>query len=132
MKRVLLALLALVVVIGMFSAVGYAGYRLGLAQGVERAADGDMPRAGPFEDFGPRAPRMHDFEFRGGFPRGFPGDPGLGTGFFLLRLLLWLSLLALVIWLISWLFTSSGWRLVRETRPPMERMEPAPPTPENE
>ncbi|HSL30057.1 MAG TPA: hypothetical protein VK900_12720 [Anaerolineales bacterium] len=126
MKRVLLTLLGLVVVIGLFSAVGYAGYRLGLAQGVERRADGDPPRLRPFAEFGPRALRMHDFEFRGGFARGFGGFPGLGF-FFLFRLLFWMAALVLVVWLISWLLARSGWRLVRETSTP-----PAPPRPENE
>ena len=116
MKRILLTLLALVVVIGMFSVVGYAGYRLGLAQGVERSADNDMPRLRPFDDFGPRAPRLHDFEFHGGFRRGFIDIPGRAFRlFFLFRLLFWLAALTLVIWLISWLFARSGWRLVRET-----------------
>ncbi len=133
MKRVFLTLLGLVVVIGLFSAVGYAGYRLGFAQGFERAADGDMPRLRPFADLGPRAPRLPDFEFRGGFRRGFIDVPVMGFGFFILfRLIAWLAVLALVIGLIGGLFARSGWRLVRETGSPPAQTEPAPPSPENE
>ena len=133
MKRILLTLLALVVVIGMFSAVGYAGYRLGLSESVEISADSDASRLHPFANFGPRGPRMHEFGFGREIHRGFAGLPGLGLGFFFLfRLLFWLAALALVVWLISWLFTRSGWRLVRETNVPVERTEPEPPKPENE
>src|SRR5688572_14230212 len=106
MKRILLTLLALVVVIGMFSAVGYAGYRLGLSQSVETSADNDASRLHPFADLGPRGPRMHEFRFGREIRRGFAGLPGLGFGFFFLfRLLFWLAALVLLIWLITWLFT---------------------------
>jgi hypothetical protein len=130
----LLTLLGLVVAIGLFSAVGYTGYRLGLAQGRERAADGEFLRLRPFGDFGPRVPRMPDFEFRGGFSPRFIEFPGREFGLIgsLFRLLFWLAALALVIGLVAWLFTRRGWRLVRETNASLEQSANEPPKPENE
>jgi hypothetical protein len=83
MKKILLTLVALVIVLGLFTATGYAGYRIGYAQGMERTADGQAPAIRPFDErgtdripipnWGDRFDRGSHREFRpGGFPmRGF-------------------------------------------------------------
>jgi hypothetical protein len=121
MKRVLLTLLAIIVALGLFAAVGYSGYRLGYAQaarGGQRIANGDTPRPAmrPFDNFGPREMPRGDFER--GVQRGFGRDrfPMMGFGFF--APLFWIGrllVLALIVWFVYWLFTRSGWRLTRET-----------------
>jgi hypothetical protein len=128
MKRILLTLLAVVVVIGLFAAVGYAGYRFGFSQGAETVAEGGVTRPGlrPFDEFSRRGliPR-HDFEFARGFPR-MPGGGSfmmLGLGF--LRLLVPMTVLTLVVLFAYWLFTRSGWRLTRTT--PLAEAPPPPP-----
>lgn len=123
MKKVLVTLIAIVLVLGLFAATGYAGYRFGYArgaQGVRATANGDTtrvrPELHPFNDFGPRG--MHDFGFDRGFERGFGprGFPRMGFGFFSLLMFLGrIAVLALIIWFIYWLFTRSGWRLTRQT-----------------
>lgn len=120
MRRILLALLVIVVGVGLFAAIGYAGYRAGYAQGVQatRNNDAPLPRLRPFDDFGPRGMPRHDFGFDRGFPRGFGprGFPMMGFGlFFFLRWLVPLAVLALVIGSIVWLFSRSGWRFTRQT-----------------
>ena len=117
MRKVLLTLLATVLVLGLFAATGYAGYRLGYAQGAQAVINGDdlRPALRPFNDFGPRG--MHNFGFGRDFPRRFgPGGfPMMGFGFF--YPLLWLgriAVLALIIGLIYWLVTRGGWRLTRQ------------------
>lgn len=121
MKRILLSLLAIVVVLGLFAAVGYSGYRLGYTQGVQGAqstANGDAPQLRPFDNLGPRDMPRHDFEFERGFPRGVGGGGFPMMGFGLFSMLMWLgglAVLALIIWFIYWLFTRSGWRLTRQT-----------------
>jgi len=114
MKKVLLTLLAVVLVLGLFAATGYAGYRLGFAQGVQVSVNDDdlQPRFRPFDDFGPRGMPRHEFGFGRGF--GMRGVPMMGFGFF--SPLLWLgrlAVIALVVGLIYWLFTRSGWQLTR-------------------
>jgi len=118
MKKVLLTLLGLVVVVGLFAAAGFAGYRFGYAQGAQVTANGDAPQLRPFDDFGPRRMPMHRFDFDRGFARGFRmGDfPMLGFSFFSPWMLLGrIAILALIVWFIYWLFTRSGWRLTRQT-----------------
>lgn len=127
MKRVLLTLLAVVLVLGLFAAVGFTGYRFGYA-GAQATANGDAPppRLRPFDNFGP----MHDFGFERGFHRGFDrgGFPMRGFGFFSLWAFLWrIALLALIVWFIYWLFTRSGWQFTRTaqtTAPPPKPAEP--------
>jgi len=118
MKKVLLTILALIVVLGLFAATGYAGYRFGYVQGAQLTASGDAPQRRPFDDVGPRGMPMHNFgrEIERGFNRGLRPDGfrRMGFGFFspilfLGRIALW----GLVLWLIYWLFTRSGWRLTR-------------------
>ena len=123
MKKVVLGLLAVIVVLGLFAAAGFAGYRFGYAQGVQTTANGNAARPGlrPFDDFGPRGMPMHRFGFERGIGRG--GFPMMGFGFFSPLLFLGrLVVLALVIWFIYWLFSRSGWRL---TRQPVEAPQPS-------
>jgi hypothetical protein len=118
MKRTLLTLLAVVVVIGLFGAVGFAGYRFGLARGAQTTgnAEATRPEIRRFDDFGPHRMPMHDFEFGRGARRGLGGFPMLGFGFFgPLMFLGRILVLALIVWFIYWLLTRSGWRLTRET-----------------
>ncbi len=121
MKKVLLTLLAVIVVLGLFAAAGYTGYRFGYAQGAQVTANGDVPRPNqqlrPFDDFGRGMP-MHNFGFGREMRRGFGmgGFPMMGFGFFgPLMFLGRILVLALVVGLIYWLFTRSGWRLTRQT-----------------
>jgi hypothetical protein len=126
MKKVLLGLLAGIVVLGLFAAAGYAGYRFGYAQGVQTSANGNatrpQPRLRPFDDFGRRGMPMHPFGFERGFRRS--GFPMMGFWFFgPLRFFGSILVLALVVWFIYWLVARSGWRLTRqpaETPPPAE------------
>lgn len=116
MRRVLLTLLAIIVVFGLFAAAGYAGYRMGYAQGLQSTANGNAPQLRPFDDMRPRG--MPNFGFDRGFHRGFGmgGFPMMGFGLF--APLFWLGrlvVLGLVLWFLYWLFTRSGWRLTRET-----------------
>lgn len=117
MKRMLLTLLAVVLVLGLFAVAGFTGYRLGFAQGIQQTvanSNGNPPQVRPFDNTGPRG--MHNFGFGREIPRGFGmhGFPLMGffSPFMLLgRLLFWV----LLIGLIYWLFTRSGWRLTRQT-----------------
>ena len=126
MKRILLTLLAVVLVLGLFAAVGYSGYRLGYAQGAQSSGDGEVPRFGlrPFDDFGPRGSPGRDFEFGREFGREFGGSRTMHFGFLPPLLgLACLAGLALILGLIYWLFTRNGWRVTRpapvvETPPP--------------
>jgi hypothetical protein len=53
---------------------------------------------------------------------------GWGFGMFSLLGLLWrLAILALLVWLVYWLFTRGGWRLIRE--PQRSEAPPVPPAP---
>ena len=125
MKRILLTLLGLVLVLGLFAATGYAGYRFGYAKGAQATANGDtlprVPELRRFDHFGPR--HMPNFGPDREFHRGFPL---IGFGFFPLMFLGRLIMLALMILFVFWLFTRSGWRLTRQTT------ETAPPPTENE
>lgn len=118
MKKVILGLLAVLVVLGLFAAAGYAGYRFGYAQGIQTAANGKAtsPELRPFDQAGPRGMPMHRFGFERGFQRGWgPGGfPMMGFGFFPLMFLGRLVMFALIVWFIYWLFTRSGWRLTRQ------------------
>lgn len=116
MKKVILTLLGIVVALGLFAAIGYAGYRIGYVQGarVTVSANGNTTRRQlrPFDSFGPRRMPMRNFGF--GFRRGFGVFPMMGFALFgPLMFLGRIVLLVLVIWFIYWLFTRSGWRLTR-------------------
>lgn len=116
MKRILFTLLAVVVVVGLFAATGFAGYRMGYAQGVERNAIGEAPEFRPFERMGPGRMPMQDFGFGRGFDREFrPGGfPMMEFGFFSLFGFLWrVAILALIVGFVYWVFTRSGWQLTR-------------------
>src|SRR6266508_1298032 len=118
MKKVLLTLLAVVLVLGLFAATGYAGYRFGYMQGAQTTANsgGSGPGLRPFDNFGPRGMpgRNFGFGFGRGFHRGLGGFPMMGFGFFgPLMFLGRIIVFALIIWFIYWLFTRSGWHLTR-------------------
>ena len=140
MKRILLSLLAILVVLGLFSAVGYAGYRIGYAQGIQSTANGDSTRSDralrPFDEFHRR--EMPGFGMDRRFERDFEFGPGrgpmMGFGFFyLLRWLMPIAVLALIVLFIYWLFARSGWRLTRQTTESVPPTQTAPPPPtENE
>ena len=120
MKKVLLTLLAILVVLGVFAAAGFTGYRFGYAQGAQGIANGDAPRPElrSFDEVGPRGMPMHNFGFGRGMHRGFGmgGFPMMGFGFFYpLMFLGRILVLALIVWLIYWLLTRSGWRLTRQS-----------------
>lgn len=129
MNKVLLALLTIVVVFGLISATGYAGYRLGFAQGMEQRATGAGPDVRPFERMGPGRMPMHEFGFGRGFHRGFDGSPLWIFGFVSLFGLLWrVAIIALIVWFAYWLVTQSGWRLIRTAQ--TVESQPAPSIPE--
>jgi hypothetical protein len=67
--KVLLTLLVVIVVLGLFAATGYTGYRYGYAQGIQAAANGSnaLPGFRPFNSFGPRGMPMHRFGFERGW-----------------------------------------------------------------
>ena len=131
MRRFILTLLALILVLGLFAAVGFAGYRFGYARGVQATASGETlrPQIGPFGGFGPNRMPMHNFGFERGFQRGWDrGFPMLGIGFFPLWGLLWrILVLGLIVWFVYWLFTRSGWQLTRTTQTATAATPPAPP-----
>ena len=124
MKKVLLTLLAVVIVLGLFAAVGLTGYRFGYVQGAQRTADGQRPELRAFDGMGPNRIPMHDFGFGRGLDREFrPGGfPMMGFGSLPLFGFLWrVAILALIVGLVYWLFTRSGWQLTRtQTTPTME------------
>jgi hypothetical protein len=135
MKKILLTLLGIIVVLGLFGAVGYTSYRFGYAQGIQATTNGDTSQLRPFHDLHPRG--MDRFGMDREFQRGFgPGRfPGRGFGFLSpWRWLAPLAVLALIALFISWLFTRSGWRVTRQTTesvPPPSPPAPPPPS-ENE
>lgn len=120
MKKLLLILLSAVVVIGALAGTAYAGYRIGLSQGVRTTSNGDASPSVDRPNFdSERVPFAFDRGFERRFDRGFPPDSFWmthrgGFGFFspfmfLGHILFW----GLIILLIYWLFTRSGWRLTR-------------------
>ena len=130
MKRVLLTLLAVLFVLSLLGAVGFAGYRLGFNQGVLATSDGDRPFMMPREfafGMGPQRMPMHEFGFQRGFDHGGFGMMSRGFGFFpwfglLMRLLFW----GLIVWAIYMLVSRDGWRLTRTT--PASETPPPPPS----
>ena len=119
MKKVLLTLLTVVVVLGLFAAAGFAGYRFGYMRGAQIAANGGTPNPGlrPFDHFERGGMPRFGHDFGRGFHRGFGfGGPMMGMGFgifSLFGLLMRIVVFALILWFIYWLFTRSGWRLIR-------------------
>ena len=132
MKKVLLTLLTIVVVLGLFAVAGYAGYRLGYMRGAQITANAGAPgnppnpQLRPFNDFDHRG--APNFGFGNGFGRGLRrGFPMMGIGFGLFGIfgfLIRIAVFGLILWLIYWLFTRSGWRLTRTVT-----TTPAPPPP---
>jgi hypothetical protein len=140
MKRILLTLLGIALVLGLFAASGYAGYRFGYVQGAQAAANSEavplLPELRRFDDFGPRGLDEPNFSFERGFHRGFGPSwfPMRGFGFFPpLMFLGQILMLALILGFISWLATRSGWRLTRQTQPAQSQTtENTPPKAEGE
>lgn len=124
MNKWIIRIILAIVVIGAFAGVGFAGYRLGLSQGVQLS--------GTFDDAPRFAERFHkgampDFEFgfnhnERGFHRG-PGNRGFhGRGFGFISPLLVLfkaAVLGFIAWGVYKLFTGNGWQL-SFTRQPVE------------
>lgn len=134
MKKVLLGLLVVVLVLGVLSAVSFAGYRYGFDQGALSASSGEMRSIAPRFSFGPQRMPMHNFG--NGFDNEFGArgfnmmQHGRGFGFFtpfmfIARIAFW----GLVIWAIHMLVMRSGWRLTK-TQPAAETI-PADSTVEN-
>ena len=124
MKKVLLTLLTVIVVLGLFAATGYAGYRFGFARGAQITANGNPagPQLRPFDGLDRPGMPMRNFgnDFGRGIRHGFGlrGFPMMGMGFGFFSPLMFLGRLvvfALIIWFIYWLFTRSGWQLTRTT-----------------
>jgi hypothetical protein len=130
MKRLLLTLLGIILVLGLFAAAGYTGYRVGYVQGLQQTiANGDsIPRElRPFDSFGPQRMPMHNFGFERGFGRGFDRGrfPMMGFGFFSpLMFLGQIFVLALIIAFIYWVFTRSGWQITRTNQTQANPKEP--------
>ena len=133
MKKVLLTLLTIVVVLGLFAATGYAGYRIGYMRAAQITTNGGTPnpQLRPFDNFDRRGMPMRNFgdDLGRGLRRGFRfgGFPmmGMGFGFFgLFAFIIRVAGFGLVIWFIYWLFTRSGWRLTRTV--PMPETQPKP------
>ena len=122
MKKVLLAILAAVLVIGVLAGAGFAGYRIGYTHGAQASTNGDAPLFGRFERFGPERMPMPNFgrEFDRGFPRGEFQMMHRGRGFGIFSPLMFLAHLAiwaLVIGLGYLLFIRSGLRLSLTKQP---------------
>jgi len=116
MKKTLLVLLVVILSLGALASAGYAGYRIGYAQG----AGGDAPFAFHGKIF--RADSLPAYRFDGGFERGpqpgfGPGgfsrmERGRGFGFFSpLSFLLPFAVLGLIVWFGYKLFKGNGWQL---------------------
>lgn len=116
MKKFLLTLLAVIVVVGALAGVGFAGYRMGYTQGA--GSPGNAPFFGRFERMHPNFAPKFDREF--GYRVQPYHSPMMGRGFFGINIfsplrILWnIAILALIVWFVAWLFTKSGWRIVRQ------------------
>jgi len=130
MKKVLLAILAAVLVIGVLAGAGFAGYRVGYDQGARVSANGNTPPTGSPENFGRHRMPMFNFGrdpdrgFDRGLDRGLPRGEfqmmhrGRGFGIFSpLMFLAHLAIWALVIGLGYLLFIRSGLRLSLTKQP---------------
>jgi hypothetical protein len=110
MKNVLLTFLVAVILLGLFAAVGFSGYRFGYAQGVEATSNGETLGPRLFERMGPGRMPMHEFGMGRGFPRGFGMDS--------------FSMMGFIVWFGYWLFTRSGYSITRTAKgtatPPTE------------
>ena len=115
MKKVLLGAISLLLIIGLFAAVGYTAYRVGYNQGTQATVSGDASPLSPFGGFGPRGIPMREFgrDVERGFHRGFgPGEfPITAFGFF--APLLFIVIVGFIIAFIYWLLTRNGWRFTR-------------------
>jgi len=138
MKKVLLTLLTVIVVLGLFAATGYAGYRFGFARGTQITANGNntnpTPRLRPFDNLDRPGMPMQNFgdDFGRGTRRGFGmrGFPMMGMGFGFFSPLMFLgriAVFALIIWFVYWLFTRSGWQLTRTVQTTAPQSQPTEP-----
>lgn len=111
--------LAIILVVGMTAGAGFTGYRIGVVQGANLAADGTLP---DFFMHGKSFDDVHGGQFgKGGFDHsrgdsGGRGDFGRHSGFspfgFIFGLFR-LTVFAGLIWLGYTLVQRSGWRLVK-------------------
>lgn len=137
MKKVLLTLFTIVLVLGLFAATGYAGYRFGYMRGAQITANAGSPNGvpnpqlRPFDNFDRRGMPMRNFgdDFGRGLRRGFGmrGFPMMGMGFGFFSPLMFLGrivVFALIVWFIYWLFTRSGWHFTRTV--PVAETQPKP------
>lgn len=119
MKKFLLTLLGVILVVGALAGVGFAGYRMGYAQGA--TSSGNAPFFGRFERMHPDFAPMPHFDREFGFRVQPYHSPMMGRGFFGINFfspfrILWnIAILALIVWFVVWLFTRSGWRIIRQT-----------------
>ena len=135
MKKVLLTLLTIVVVLGLFAATGYAGYRIGLMRGAQLTVNTDTPnqQVRPFGNLDRRGMPNFGNDFGRSGPRGFGmrGFPMMGMGFGIFSLFAFLAriaVFALIIWFVYWLFTRSGWQLTRTATVTEAQPKPAEPS----
>jgi hypothetical protein len=133
MKKWLFRILLVLVAVGALAGAGFAGYRIGLSQGMQRSGNFDeVPRfVERFHKDGmpglPLGVYPHDRGFNREFGPG--GFHGRGIGFASpLFTLLKVAVIGLIAWGVHKLFTGSGWQL-SFTRQPAE-ITPAQPTEE--
>ncbi|MCK6539508.1 MAG: hypothetical protein L6Q26_05570 [Anaerolineales bacterium] len=119
MKKILLTLIAAVVILGGLAGAGYAGYRIGFAQGA--ISSGNAPFIGRSERMSPRyMPMMPNFDRDFGLRVQPYRTPTMGRGVFgfswftLIRLLWIIAVVTLIVWFVYWLFARSGWRITRQ------------------
>lgn len=124
MKKWLIRILLVVVAIGALAGAGFAGYRIGLSQGVQLSGNfDDAPRfVERFHKDGipglPLGVYRNDRSFSREFGPG--GFHGRGFGFISpLFVLLKVAVLGLIAWGVYKLFTGNGWQL-SFTRQPAE------------
>lgn len=117
MKRFFVVLLSIIIVLGALAGAGYAGFRVGYAQG--STASGNAPMVGRYHMNPNQMPfdqRGFGFEQHGQFNRFPMMDRGYGIRFFSPFHFIWnIIVLGLIIWFVYWLFTKSGWRITKQT-----------------
>ena len=122
MKKVLLTLFGIIVVAGVLTGAGFAGYRFGYMQGAAANFDGTSLPALRDRGFGLQSMPMHNFgnNFEHRF-NNMPGHQDFGFmerghggrfGFFSpFRFIVQIAVIGLIIWLAYKLFTGNGWNL---------------------
>ena len=118
MKKALLTLLAVIVIVGALAGIGYTGYRIGYNHGA--TSSGITPFFGRSDRMNPNFMPTHKFDRDFGFRnQPYHSSPMMGRGnsgfnmFSPFRFLWNAAILALVIGVVYWLVTKSGWRISR-------------------